>query len=80
VQYFTRRSMTLLLERHGFAVAEVDTHPKVFSAGYYADRLALVLPGGGAVPAAVERLGLAERAVAPDLRDRMALIATLDGG
>jgi SAM-dependent methyltransferase len=75
VQYFTRRSMALLLERHGFAVAEVDTHPKVFTARYYADRLSLVLPGGGAVPRAVERLGLAERPVAPDLGDRMAVVA-----
>jgi 2-polyprenyl-3-methyl-5-hydroxy-6-metoxy-1,4-benzoquinol methylase len=76
VQYFTRGSMTLLLGRHGFAVESMATHPKVFSAGYYADRLGvLVPPSKRVVPPALDRLRLTARPVAPDLRDRMALIA-----
>lgn len=78
VQYFTRRSMTALLEQHGFVVEEVVTHPKVFSAGYYASRLGTVVPGGRRLlPAVAHRLRVAGRLVAPDLRDRMALVARL---
>jgi SAM-dependent methyltransferase len=78
VQYFTRRSMATLLEHHGFAVEEVVTHPKVFTAHYYACRLGTIVPGGRRlVPAVAQRLGIATRLVAPDLRDRMALVATL---
>jgi SAM-dependent methyltransferase len=78
VQYFTRASMTRLLEAHGFVVEELDTHPKVFTARYYADRLGTVIPGGRRwVPALARRLGLSDRLVAPDLRDRLALVARL---
>lgn len=81
VQYFTRRSMRLLLERHGFEVRDLRTHPKVFSARYYADRLASFIPGAGRlVPPAVKRFGLADRPVAPDLRDRMAVVAARADG
>lgn len=76
VQYFTRSSMTALLERHGLWVEHIGTHPKVFSAGYYADRLDAFLPGQ--VPLAgwlCRRLGLAGRDVAPDFRDRMVVVA-----
>lgn len=79
VQYFTRRSMTALLERHGFVVEDVRTHPKVFTARYYAARLGTVVPGGRRlIPAVARRFGIAGRLVAPDLRDRMALVARLD--
>jgi hypothetical protein len=76
LQYFTRASMPALLERAGLGVRSVHTHPKAFSAGYYAERLAAFLPvGGGAVTATCARLGLDERLVAPDLRDRLAVVA-----
>jgi SAM-dependent methyltransferase len=77
VQYFTRSSLTRLLEDHGLEIRSVRTHAKVFSARYYAERV------GGYTPALeraavklVERVGVADRAVAPDFRDRIALIAT----
>jgi hypothetical protein len=81
LQYFTRRSMRLLLERHGFTVCDVRTHPKVFSAGYYADRLSTLAPRPGRVARSLlERTGSTHRAVAPDLRDRMAVVARrMDG-
>ena len=81
LQYFTRRSMRLLLERHGFAVSDVRTHPKVFSAGYYADRLSTLAPRPGrVVRSLLERTGSTDRAVAPDFRDRMAVVARrMDG-
>jgi SAM-dependent methyltransferase len=81
VQYFTRDSLTRLLERHGFAVRSLRTHAKVFSARYYAERL------GGYTPlleraavGLVRGLGAADRLVAPDFRDRMAVVATLAEG
>ncbi|MFN2544492.1 MAG: class I SAM-dependent methyltransferase [Actinomycetota bacterium] len=77
VQYFTRDSLCGLLAQHGFRVRSIGTHPKVFSARYYAERLG----GYGAVleriaVGAVSRIGAPERLVAPDFRDRMAVIAT----
>jgi protoporphyrinogen oxidase/SAM-dependent methyltransferase len=76
VQYFTRASMSRLLERHGFDVRVVDTHPKVFSARYYAERVAGFVPGLGklAVPA-IERAGQGDRLVGPDFGDRMQVVA-----
>ena len=80
VQYFSRRSMRVLLERHGFTVLEVRTHPKVFSAAYYGDRLATFWsPSGRLVRAVLDRTG-ACRPVAPDLRDRMAVVARRPAG
>ena len=76
VQYFTRDSLRRLLADHGFEVRSVATHAKVFSARYYAERL-------GGYSAAMERAAVgvvtrirqADRLVAPDFRDRMAVIA-----
>jgi SAM-dependent methyltransferase len=81
VQYFTRHSMGMLLQRHGLVVGTVATHPKVFSTRYYASRLERFAPVGGAiVPAVVNRLGLADRPFAPDLGDRMAIVARRPAG
>lgn len=77
LQYFTRRSLQLLLQRCGFEVRSMSTHPKVFTARYYAERL-----GGysgrlqGVAVRSAQLLGFADRLVAPDFRDRMAVVAT----
>ena len=77
LHHFTRASMTTLLESEAFSVRSIRTHPKVFSARYYAERL-----GGytGTLErlavGAVAKMGQADRLVAPDFRDRMAVIAT----
>jgi predicted TPR repeat methyltransferase len=77
VQYFTRESISLLLQRHGLRVVEIRSHPKVFTATYYAERLGGYSPAvARASVGAVRRLGLAERLVAPNLRDRIQVIAT----
>ena len=76
VQYFTRQSMTALLEREGWKVVEIRTAPKIFTVGYYLSRL-------GGYSKAVEKvlLGsakavrLADRPWGPDFRDRMLVIA-----
>jgi predicted TPR repeat methyltransferase len=78
LQYFNRSSLAALLTEHGFSVRSMTTHPKAFSVRYYAERL-------GGYSAAVERLavgavarlGLSERLVAPDFRDRVAVVATV---
>jgi SAM-dependent methyltransferase len=77
LQYFTRSSARRLLEEEGFEVRSVTSHAKVFTARYYAERL------GGYHPmlarlstAVVDRSGRGDRLVAPDFRDRMAVIAT----
>ena len=76
VQYFTRHSIRVLLERHGFAVVSVGTAPKVFTVRYYLQRISGYSERvGEALVAAASAAGVADRAVAPDLRDRMRVIA-----
>ena len=84
VQYFTRRSLTTLLENNGWHVVEVATSPKVFTVGYYLSR-------AGGYSRMLERLLLKvatvlkvrERPWGPDFRDRMLVVAQrrlADGG
>ncbi len=79
VHYFTRRSATTMLGRHGYRVRTIATDPKAFTVRYYLNK------GGGYLPwlsrtliKAAERLGMAERMWAPDFRDRMVVIASPD--
>ncbi|MBV9410086.1 MAG: class I SAM-dependent methyltransferase [Acidimicrobiia bacterium] len=76
LQYFTRQSLSRLVGSSGFNVHSLRTHAKAFSARYYAERL------GGysstleqAAVKTLEALNVADRLVAPDLHDRMALLA-----
>lgn len=76
VQYFTRGSMARLLERGGYRLEWVGTAPKAFSVRYYAERLeGYSHPVAVAAAHATERLGVAQRLIWPDFRDRMALVA-----
>jgi 2-polyprenyl-3-methyl-5-hydroxy-6-metoxy-1,4-benzoquinol methylase len=76
VQYFTRSSLRSLLSRADLEVLSVRTHPKVFTRGYYADRLGEFVPGAGRPLERLAAIGSwADRPFAPDLRDRMAVIA-----
>jgi 2-polyprenyl-3-methyl-5-hydroxy-6-metoxy-1,4-benzoquinol methylase len=76
LQYFTKASLCRLLEQEGFSVQWSGTHAKVFSAQYYAERLggysSLLARLGTST---LRRLKLNKRLVAPDFRDRLALIA-----
>ncbi len=77
VQYYTRSSLTRLLEDHGLKVRSITTHAKLFSWRYYGERVAELVPVlGKGVARTVDRSRRAERLVGPDLRDRMAVIAT----
>lgn len=79
VQYFTRGSLTRLLQRNGWRVVEVRTAPKVFSVGYYLSRLGGYSKLVERVLLAVARvLRLHDRPWAPDFRDRMLVIAMRD--
>jgi SAM-dependent methyltransferase len=76
VQYFTRRSLTTLLERHEFQPLEIRTAPKAFSVRYYLGRIGGYSRRTAAMlTAAAERAGIADRLWAPDFRDRMAVLA-----
>lgn len=76
VQYFTRGSLEILLSRHGFHVLEARTAPKAFTARYYLERLRGYSPPlGDALAGAAGRAGVADRLVAPDFGDRMAILA-----
>jgi SAM-dependent methyltransferase len=76
VQYFTRRSLRILLARHGYEVVDVATQPKAFTVRYYLSRIeGYSAPAGRALVRGAERLGLADRMWAPDFRDRMLVIA-----
>jgi SAM-dependent methyltransferase len=77
---FTRRSLTRLLERHGFEVLALGTSPKTFSVEYYLNRLAGYWPPLARAAVAVARaLGLANRLWTPDFRDRMYVVARRRG-
>lgn len=81
LQYFTRPSLGMLLREHGFEVRLATTHPKVFTVRYYAERVAGYSPLlARSVVGAAEAVGLADRLVAPDLRDRMLVIASRPAG
>lgn len=81
LQYFTRPSLGMLLRQHGLDVRLVTTHPKVFSVRYYAERFTGYSPPLARwVVGVVEALSLADRLVAPDLRDRMLVIASRPAG
>ena len=76
VHYFTRRSLTLLLESHGFTVCETTTQPKAFSVAYYLSRVGGYSPPlARALVGAARSIGLADHMWAPDFRDRMLVIA-----
>jgi len=76
VQYFTRRSVSTMLNRHDFEVVSMGTAPKAFSVAYYLGRVSGYSPlAGRALVRAAERAGVAGRMWAPDLRDRMEVIA-----
>lgn len=76
VQYFTRSSMEALLQRHGFRVAVIESHAKVFSVEYYIERLAGYVPSlARLLGTAARRARLADRLIAPDFRDRMVVVA-----
>jgi SAM-dependent methyltransferase len=76
VQYFTRESISRLLERCGFEVLELATAPKAFTVRYYLERVGGYSPAlaSGLVRAAAAA-GVAGRIWAPDFRDRMMVIA-----
>ena len=77
VQYFSRQSLSRLLEAHGFRVRAVHSHPKVFSVRYYLERIGGYSPAlSRALVSAAAKTGRAERLVAPDFHDRVAVIAT----
>lgn len=76
VQYFTRDSMRVLLERQGFQIRTITTAPKIFTVTYYLERVAGYSEAvAHALVSAATALGGAERPWGPDFRDRMAVIA-----
>jgi SAM-dependent methyltransferase len=80
IQYFTRRSLTILLARHGWRVLELGTAPKAFTVGYYLGRVGgYSRPLASLLVAIADRSGLAGRIWAPDFRDRMAVVARAPG-
>jgi SAM-dependent methyltransferase len=76
VQYFTRASLARLLGRNGFEVESIATAPKGFTVRYYLERLeGYSRPVAAAAVRVAEALGLADRLVFPDFRDRMLVVA-----
>jgi SAM-dependent methyltransferase len=76
VQYFTRGSLARLLAAHGYAVEWMATAPKAFTVRYYLQRLegySIDVARGGS--ALADSLGIGDRLVWPDFRDRMAVVA-----
>ncbi|MGH2956306.1 MAG: class I SAM-dependent methyltransferase [Solirubrobacterales bacterium] len=79
VHYFTRHSLATLLQRQGFEVLEITTSPKVFTVGYYLDRLGGYQTRlGRGLARGAAAAGIGNRLWAPDFRDRMLVIARLN--
>jgi len=77
LQYFTRGSLSLLLQRHGFRVTWMKTHAKSFSARYYAERLGGYSSSGErAALGGLRTIRRLDRIVSPDFHDRIAVLAT----
>ncbi len=72
---FSRRTLTRLVRDAGFEVLDVATHPKTFSVGYYAGRLVGYSGALGRAAHAVVGRVADGRLIAPDFRDRVALVA-----
>jgi SAM-dependent methyltransferase len=76
VHYFTRHSISVLLRRRGYRVLSIETSPKRFTVRYYLGRVGGYSPRlGRGLVAGAERLGVADRLWAPDLHDRMLVMA-----
>jgi SAM-dependent methyltransferase len=76
VHYFTPTSLFVALGRAGLAPRERRTDPKVFTVRYYLDRLrGYAPPVAGALVGAAAAAGVADRMVAPDFGDRLAVAA-----
>jgi SAM-dependent methyltransferase len=76
VHYFTRASLTRLLEDHGFEMRHLGTTPKAFTVRYYLERIGGYSPPvSRALVAGAEAARVADRIWAPDFRDRMVAIA-----
>jgi SAM-dependent methyltransferase len=76
VHYFTRSSLRVLLERHGYDVLSVATAPKTFSVRYYLERIGGYRRGPArALVRSAEAAGVADRPWTPDFRDRMLVVA-----
>jgi hypothetical protein len=76
LHYFTRTSLNRLLQEQEFSIVWTGTHAKVFSTRYYAERLSgysTALARG--VTSALRRFRLSDRTIAPDFRDRVAVLA-----
>jgi SAM-dependent methyltransferase len=80
VQYFTRHSMAVLLNRHGYEPLLFETQPKAFTVGYYLGRLGGYSQGlASTLVRGATLLRLAERTWAPDFGDRMLALARAPG-
>jgi SAM-dependent methyltransferase len=76
VQYFSRRSISMLLRRAGYDPLEITTAPKTFSIRYYAWRLSgYSRPLATALTKVLELIGVADGLWTPDFHDRMAVVA-----
>lgn len=76
VHYFTRQSLSRLLAQNGFRVEWIGTAPKGFTVRYYLERLAGYSEGlARAAVRGAEAVGVADRLVWPDFRDRMLVVA-----
>lgn len=74
--YFSRRTLTELLRREGFQIADVVSHTRRVRLSYLASRLeAYSQPAARAVGASLERLGLDRRTVGVNLGDIFTVVA-----
>ena len=76
VQYFTRDSLALLLERRGYERLWTGTAPKTFSLEYYLWRISGYSPALSRLLIRLARVvRIAGRLWTPDFRDRMGVVA-----
>jgi len=81
VHHFTRPSLFTLLRRRGFEPLWAGTAPKAFTVRYYLQRVSgYSRPVASTLVGAASALSVADRIWAPDLRDRMAVVARAPAG
>ena len=74
--YFSRRTMTRLLDETGLSVREIRSYGRIFTYGYWLSRLRnYPAPVRGPVGAAVRSLGWQDKILYLDTRDSMEVVA-----
>ncbi|MDP2949645.1 MAG: class I SAM-dependent methyltransferase [Chloroflexota bacterium] len=79
LNYFSPKTMGLILQKTGFSLLKVQSYPRSFSLGYWTDRIyRWNRPLGGVLSGVVGAFNLQQRSLWLDLHDQMMVIVRKD--